>query len=227
MANVSIDEFDEESDYIANLEAIINETYNLVENCNKAADIDEDQYFDTIAELYDLLKMSADELMKINTNNPPSHLYRKASNIRISLVRHKSKASAELHRREIQNRIQQLELSQKEAALANPPKLPTPEEQAAVAAAAAAAAEKEKAEEAQFTANLAEWRKKYDDALRHYKRACAEYDQRRDTLATIVLQGKGCFFADKKSRPDNVVACVEEYLAARRQQETHSPAPPK
>lgn len=153
--------------------------------------------------------MSADELMKINPSAPPL-LYRKASNIHISLIRHKSKAAAELHRREIHNRIQQLELLQKEAALTAPStsKTPTPAEEAA----AAAAAEKERREAAKYAADLAEWQKRYDDAVENYKAVCAEYDVRRDALATVIFEGKGQFFASKESLPEFVLACVDEYI---------------
>lgn len=112
----SEDTFDEESDWLSNLETIVSEAYNLVADCNNAADQNEAQYLDTIADLNEILKLTTAELLKIDSSAPPS-FFRKAVNIRVVIVRHASKASAEIKRRELQLRVKELNIAKREAAL--------------------------------------------------------------------------------------------------------------
>ena len=202
---------------------MVSGAYDLVSECHKAGDQGELAYLDTIVDLHDLLVETADNLHKIDSTAPPL-LFRRATNIRIALLRHKGRAAAEVKRRNTQQRLQELELAEKEAALRSPStsKKLTPAEQAA----AAAAEEEQRRAEAQYAADLAEWQKRYDSAIYDYHAACDKYDECRDALACIVFEGKGRYFQQKEELPEFVLTVVDEYHEAHRYDDTDIVIPP-
>lgn len=164
------DTFDEETDWLSNLETVVSEAYDLVADCSGAANQSETQYYDTVADLHEILKLTTTELLKINSSAPPG-LFKKAANISIALVRRSSKAAPKIRRRGMQLRVKGPNVAQREVAL-NPspapaPVRPTPAEQVA----AAAEAEKKRKAEAQYAADLADWRERVNNAADKYRRA--------------------------------------------------------
>lgn len=211
----SEDTLDTETDWLANLETVVSEAYILVEDCNRAADQDESQYRDTVADLHEILQLTATELLKIDCTAPPT-LFQKAVKVRVALIRHASKAAAEVKHRQLQQRVKELNIAKQEAALQTPSpsasSQPTPTELAA----AAAEEEKRRQAEAQYAAELAAWQAKYDEAVIQYQKVCDTYAARRDTLAEIVFEGKGRFFDNKDILPEFVLVCIDKYNEAHR-----------